>query len=61
MGTSGARKLRLKFKPRNFNSKQGEGDQQKRGGDDQQDKASSHLEEGASAMAQAAQTQHLQS
>jgi len=54
MGTSGARKLRLKFKPRNFNSKQGEGDQQKRGGDDQQDKASSHLEEGAGAMAQAA-------
>ena len=26
MGTSGARKLRLKFKPRNFNSKQGEGE-----------------------------------
>ena len=61
IGTSGARKLRLKFKPRNFNSKQGDGEQQKRSGDEQQDKGSSHLDEGTSALAHISQAQHMQS
>jgi hypothetical protein len=62
MGTSGARMLRLKFKPRNFNSKIGEGELQKRSGDEQQDKVSSHMDEGMSTLVHGSHAQqHMHS